>query len=493
MEQACNAVNESEWHYVPGFDVHGWDGFQVRICCNLGQLHVAKVMKCPNGSAIRRHLYATPNNNDSGKVTVSLHCMRAGMFGCIPKGHVGALRIFAFAIAGIPENYTTMEAHRLDDSLPISAKNIGWFHKGEGAKRTLLGTKKAVQPNIKESKDTFQGVIEGEAWQNLRYCVYSAGTQRIMAPDYTDTQIPCTMIEYDNNKQVSNFGRVRFRSKHSQIDKDYTYTKGTLLAQSGYRTLSLCCDGVSRHGMVHVAVMHTFCGPQHENDLHISYTVDHENHNRGDNRLSNLSYRSRREQRVNQSVYLSAHNLPSFDALSADQQAYLKHVGRPTMAGGVIGDIEPFWRQHIEVLKARAQLLILDRVVPTLHRFLNGESLFDVKSFTTDAHLIEVTESLFIYSSDELQPIFERSDWIYKPCSSTNWKDTSNRNMLVSRDRINGALSVLHKNGEPDIDSINIDWKNDIVKKVQLKMFFNQMYSWHWSHTYPNDPDYASI
>lgn len=488
MQSVCSADDEMEWHHVSGFDVHGWDGFEVHVSCKEDRLYVSRFMRCPDGRTTRQMLRIVGHDEGLGKVAVALQSMRAGMFGCIPKGHVSVLRLFAFAILGGPKNYETMEAQKIDDALSISPSNIGWFPKGEGAKRSK---ESSTQVGVRESRDTLQDVMDGEMWRDLKYCVYNAGTQRLMAPDYADSHVPFTIVEYGSNKQVSNFGRVRFRPKRSHTDEDYVYTKGTLLPQSGYRCLSLCYDGVSRSGMVHVAVMHTFCGPQHDNGLHISFTVDHENHDRSDNRLSNLSYRSRREQRANQTAYLLAHNLPSLDSLSVDQQAALKQVGKPPSSSATLEDLELSLRAHIEALKARAQLLILDRIVPTLHRFLNGESLSTVKTFTTDAHLQEVAESLFIYSYDELQPVFERSDWVYRPHCAVDWKDRSMVSGLCPRRRVSGAMFVLHKAGERDAQFVGGDSTLDIVELVQLKMFFNQIYSWHWCRAFPNAVGYG--
>jgi hypothetical protein len=87
----------------------------------------------------------------------------------------------------------------------------------------------------------------------------------------------------NDHYEVSNLGRVR-RFLRSRPERPYKYLK---LAPDkyGYMTVGLSRNDVSKHHKVHQLVMSAFVGPRPE-----GYQVNHKDHVKNNNVLSNLEY-----------------------------------------------------------------------------------------------------------------------------------------------------------------------------------------------------------
>lgn len=92
-----------------------------------------------------------------------------------------------------------------------------------------------------------------------------------------------------NKYSVSSEGRIR-------NDERGTILKGT--ESDGYVRVKLSCDGITSNFMVHRLVLLLFFGPP----LDDTYTVDHLNRIRNDNRLCNLKWSSPSEQSINRNT-----------------------------------------------------------------------------------------------------------------------------------------------------------------------------------------------
>lgn len=177
-----------------------------------------------------------------------------------------------------------------------------------------------------------------------------------------------------------------------------------------------------------------FRGFQHEQDLPktLSFTIDHCNRQRDDNRLENLEYADLLRQARNTKTYPN-------------------------------------------------------KLRRALKSFLSGCKLDDAISDYGEDLLLQVPECLFIFTYDDIAGIYEESDWVYKP--NFDWKNADKKclDLFDPPMRTDSILKVCSYYEE----EVGDEWKKNDKLKLKLLMFYNAMFSYWFGKLYPDQPSYS--
>lgn len=440
--QECFAMGE-EWFDLSYARLPGWDGFGVEVRCVDGTVMVRRRFLPLVGGT---HFYSEINENAKGQFQLLPPRFLGGSFGVSP-GTAPGKNLVAMISLGYAEGRTAQEK---DSSLPFGFDNVSWIWAGE---------KNKGKAKKNESQDTpqFELTEEGEVFKPVRYVKYWRGIE-----------------EVENSVEVSNLGRIRYASGR--------YTKGAMTVQK-YRSFHL--NG-SETGLVHIAVMHTFFGPQHEMGFD-GFTVDHKNRVRDDNTFENLQYADSIEQKWNRSTVLEKHGVATCESLI---------VRKPLAA------VPPCALPA--ALEARCDLFLAVADRGAVKMFLSGASVQDTRASFPASTVDRVGDCLSIFNFNELQEVFATSDWVLTP--KLDWKafDEETLCKLMPRKRVDGALSLLgvsmpNRDAAPDelerfhdaLDAWGVTWSEKQEDNLRYRMFFNQVYMYYFERRYgPTDWSY---
>jgi len=432
-----------EWRQLLHFEIRGWDGFTTWASCDAdGVVHVMRRMIHPDGSL---HFSEDIKGGKPG-FKLSLQVQR----GVHNGGHIvvapqPAERVLAYALDFIPFDVHNMaeatkyEALRIDDARPLSFENVGWYPKGETKRR-------GIRVSEESACDTEQEELENEVFANVKYRQYGL-----------TGGVVNTWANEDGMFQVSTLGRLRYVLKDGGV---FHYTKGSTDG-AGYLHASIHRFVSGRLAMVHILVLHTFHGFPDDLGYNTCTTnVDHIDRMRSNNKLENLKYANPWQQGLNRFVVLEKHGVGSFADLPHDTLERATQYVQPQKPDKMLSHLETKAGKHLK-----------DVYLASMQMFLRGKRLCDLSGEELKCAAL-IGECMFFFEYDEVEDIFEESDWIFP---YENWKQLDVK-LMVPRKRVGSILDALRAaNVTLDRD----ECLKDDVMCIRLRLLFNRVMMYH--------------
>ena len=223
-------------------------------------------------------------------------------------------RLVAFAFLGPPPSETHTVDHLNRNSEDNRACNLRWATRSEQnynqkkrkrqstAKQVMLTAPDGTQTYYKSSMEA--GLAIGANPGNISNSAHKGWIVNGYKAEYVPTEDQgdivvdgeterWSVVADEPNLSVSTMGRIQWN--HFSVT-GFKITPVPKQRLGGYCIVKI---GDS-HGMIHDVVLRTFVGPPPNDDQ--VYTADHINHIRHDNRLSNLRWATKQEQRMNQTT-----------------------------------------------------------------------------------------------------------------------------------------------------------------------------------------------
>jgi hypothetical protein len=433
-----------EWRELTHFALEGWDGYTIWASCDHdGIVSVRRRMIHVDGTVHHKDL----RPDAQGRFSLSLPQMKGVHNGgcAVTSKHTGT-RVLAYAIDFVPfgaqdvSEACKYQALRIDEELPLSFDNVGWFEKGEANRRP----RRLHLDHM--STHTLQQELDGEQFENVKYREY----------DHDGNEI-ATFVSSDARMQISTHGRVRYMFGDNGT---YHYRTGSTDI-SGYKKVSMRKFKPNKSVGAHILVMHTFVGFPDElgHDVRVT-TVDHINHERSDDRLVNLQYANRCYQSLNRRNVLQKYDAGCFDELP-DSLIERASSYTPLQPQETFGELE----KHAETLLRETPFDALQSFMRLTD--IETHSAADLRKMASS-----IAESMFMFDYTDMEPFFERSNWVYE---FEKWKSLDVGKMRP-RERVKSIIAALNDMGQDlEFDTV----KHSDVTMTRLRLLFNRVMMYH--------------